>query len=311
MQILGVRVDAVTKREAIERTRSFLRSGGQHAIFTPNPEMLVKAHNDSYFRDVLNSGELNVCDGFGLWLAMRIKNLAYRQAGYEPCLPAGRLRIKNRIERIPGSDFMLEVCRLAAEEGRAVYLLGSGNEAIVKQAAENLQKQFPGLKIVGMNKGPVIGECQMSNVKCQIKSKAQNPNEPSNRVVIQPFNHSTIQPSNSLSGLEIDQEKNDNVIQEINSKQPDILFVAFGMGKQEKWIRENLSKLPSVTVAMGVGGAFDYISGKVARAPRVMRALGLEWVYRLVREPRRFKRIFNATVRFGWLVITKGVRSKE
>jgi N-acetylglucosaminyldiphosphoundecaprenol N-acetyl-beta-D-mannosaminyltransferase len=69
----------------------------------------------------------------------------------------------------------------------------------------------------------------------------------------------------------------------------DILFVAFGSPKQEKWLGKNLPSL-DVNVAMGVGGAFDYISGRVSRAPKVMRRLGLEWLYRLIREPWRIKR---------------------
>jgi len=69
----------------------------------------------------------------------------------------------------------------------------------------------------------------------------------------------------------------------------DILFVAFGSPKQELWISQNLKKLP-VKVAIGVGGAFDFISGKVKRAPIWMRKLGLEWIFRLIIQPWRIKR---------------------
>ena len=68
-----------------------------------------------------------------------------------------------------------------------------------------------------------------------------------------------------------------------------ILFVAFGHPKQEYWIAENLDKIP-VKVAMGVGGAFDYISGAVPRAPGWIRGLGFEWLFRLVVQPWRIKR---------------------
>ena len=83
-----------------------------------------------------------------------------------------------------------------------------------------------------------------------------------------------------------------------------VLFVAFGMGKQEKWIYENIEKLPSVKIAMGVGGAFDYISGSVPRAPLLLRTLGLEWAYRLWKQPSRIGRIWNATAVFMWLFLT-------
>ncbi|MBU4368656.1 WecB/TagA/CpsF family glycosyltransferase, partial [Patescibacteria group bacterium] len=91
----------------------------------------------------------------------------------------------------------------------------------------------------------------------------------------------------------------------INQAKPDILFIAFGAPKQEKWIARNLKKIPSVRLAIGVGGAFDIISGKIKRAPRWMRRLGLEWLWRLIQEPRRIGRIYNATIKFIWLVLMK------
>ena len=68
-----------------------------------------------------------------------------------------------------------------------------------------------------------------------------------------------------------------------------IVFVGLGFPRQEYWIRENLRKL-GTAVCMGVGGSFDVLGGKIARAPLAVRRFGLEWLYRLVREPRRFGR---------------------
>lgn len=69
----------------------------------------------------------------------------------------------------------------------------------------------------------------------------------------------------------------------------DILFVAFGAPKQEKWIAANLGKIP-VRVAMVVGGAFDVLSGRIPRAPKLIRSLRLEWFFRLMIQPWRIKR---------------------
>ncbi len=74
-----------------------------------------------------------------------------------------------------------------------------------------------------------------------------------------------------------------------SKKKMDMLFVAYGFPKQENWIVENLDRLP-VTAAMGVGGAFDYISGSVPRAPKIMRVVGLEWFFRLIVQPWRLRR---------------------
>lgn len=95
-----------------------------------------------------------------------------------------------------------------------------------------------------------------------------------------------------------------DIIQRINAFNPTILFVAFGAPAQDLWIARNLPKMQSVKVAMGVGGAFDFIAGKRRRAPRWMRSMGLEWLWRLILEPRRIKRIWRAVVVFPWLVTT-------
>ncbi len=81
----------------------------------------------------------------------------------------------------------------------------------------------------------------------------------------------------------------------------DILFVAFGSPKQEIWIYENLDKLP-VKIAIGVGGAFDFLSGKVKRAPFWIRKAGLEWLFRLISQPWRIKRQL-ALIRFVALIL--------
>jgi N-acetylglucosaminyldiphosphoundecaprenol N-acetyl-beta-D-mannosaminyltransferase len=93
------------------------------------------------------------------------------------------------------------------------------------------------------------------------------------------------------------------IITDIKEKNPQILLVAFGHGQQEKWIINNLKQLSSVDVAMGVGGTFDFIGGKVKRAPLFLRRIGLEWLWRLILQPWRWQRILTATVKFSWLVV--------
>lgn len=96
-----------------------------------------------------------------------------------------------------------------------------------------------------------------------------------------------------LMGLEkvneASEKEKTQVIEEINAFKPDLLFVGFGHGKQERWIAENLHKL-RVKVAMGVGGSFDYLVKPWLRAPKWVQRLGLEWFYRLVCQPWRIKR---------------------
>jgi N-acetylglucosaminyldiphosphoundecaprenol N-acetyl-beta-D-mannosaminyltransferase len=91
------------------------------------------------------------------------------------------------------------------------------------------------------------------------------------------------------------------------SLKADILFVAFGSPKQEKWIYEHLEKL-NVKIVMGVGGTFDFISGKVMRAPLIMRQLGPEWLFRLIMQPWRIKRQLGL-VQFLFFVISEKISS--
>lgn len=81
----------------------------------------------------------------------------------------------------------------------------------------------------------------------------------------------------------------DALIQQINESQADIVFVALGSPRQELWIRDHMKEL-NVKVFQGVGGSFDVFAGNVKRAPGVFRKLGLEWFYRLITDPKRFKR---------------------
>src|SRR3989339_196279 len=103
-------------------------------------------------------------------------------------------------------------------------------------------------------------------------------------------------------------KEEDNIIKLINHAKPDVLFVAYGSPAQEKWIYRNLKKMPSVRVAVGVGGAFDFIAARVARAPKILRKLRIEWLWRLVMEPKRIKRIWNAVFVFPYVLLVNKIR---
>lgn len=96
-------------------------------------------------------------------------------------------------------------------------------------------------------------------------------------------------------------EDEDAIVERVNIARPDILLVAYGHPRQDKWIARNLTRL-NVSVLVGVGGTFDFISGTIPRAPQWMQRLNLEWLYRLIRQPSRWRRIWDAVPRFTWLV---------
>jgi N-acetylglucosaminyldiphosphoundecaprenol N-acetyl-beta-D-mannosaminyltransferase len=85
-------------------------------------------------------------------------------------------------------------------------------------------------------------------------------------------------------------EHDADVVPRVAAASPDLVLVAFGMPKQERWIARNLDRLPSVAVAVGVGGSLDYLAGAAKAPPGIVHAVGLEWLWRLVRDPRRWRR---------------------
>lgn len=88
-------------------------------------------------------------------------------------------------------------------------------------------------------------------------------------------------------------EENDAVISEIVASQAKVLFVCLGVPAQEKWIYENRDRLIGVKVALALGGSLDVYSGNVKRAPKLFIRLGLEWFYRLLKEPKRIGRMMK------------------
>ena len=104
-------------------------------------------------------------------------------------------------------------------------------------------------------------------------------------------------PFRALSG-----EENAQIVEEINEKAPDILFVGLGCPKQENWMWAHKNKFKAVM--LGVGASFDFYAGNVKESPEWMGKLGLEWLYRLTQEPKRlWKRYLILNPRFIWLSI--------
>lgn len=235
--IFGVPLPYLRREEILARCRSFLLSG-QHTIATVNPEFLLEARRNDAFHSYLLSTDLNVTDGFGIVLVAAMKG-------------------KFGLRRTTGVALTLELCRLAAAEGKRVFLFG-GFENTPYRAAEAVRRTLPTLRIVGAEN--------------EWDSQGHRRSET-------------------------------EIIASIRNAQPDILFVALGHVQQELWIRDHLSLLSSVHIAVGVGGTFDFFAGRVPRAPYPLQRLGLEWLWRLLVQPWRWKRILNAVIRFPFTAL--------
>lgn len=240
--VLGVGINSVTRQKVLEFLLKGLKKGTKKLfVVTPNSEILVRAHHNARFKQVLNNASLALPDGTGvIW--------------------AGKLLGKKFKEKITGVDIMENLCQKAADYGLTVGFLGGGPK-IAERTSECLRKKYPKLRIIFAKSGGKINESGASEEK-------------NGRDKIPPV---------------------------------DILFVAFGAPKQEFWISRHLDQLP-IKVAIGVGGAFDYFSGRVLRAPKLIQKAGFEWLFRLILEPWRFKRQL-ALLEFIFLVLRERIRA--
>lgn len=109
-------------------------------------------------------------------------------------------------------------------------------------------------------------------------------------------------PDALVSGIALEKsqwnKQGEQVVAAINEFAPDIVFVGLGFPEQELWLAEFVPQLPSVRLAVGVGGTFDFWTGQSKRAPQFMRSMGLEWLWRVLRQPSRIVRILRAVVVF-------------
>lgn len=100
------------------------------------------------------------------------------------------------------------------------------------------------------------------------------------------------------------------ILERINGSSAHILLVAYGAPAQDLWIHQHLSAMPAVRLAMGIGGTLDFLAGKAKRAPAWMQRSHVEWLWRLMKEPRRLPRIWRAVVVFPLLVLRGQLRAR-
>ena len=223
LNILDIWVDPVDRHEAINRVEGFLRKGERpHTVFAANPEKNFSVPKDPILYETFKNADLLIPDGVGIvW--------------------AARILFGVRLERVPGSEFIFDICRLAADNGSGIFIYGAKEESN-KTAVNRLKKQFDYLKVAGRCNGYI--------------SDAKMP----------------------------------DLIDRINKSRAEVLFLALGSPKQEKWFAKYHHELKYIKVCQCIGGTLDIISGNVKRAPEIWRKFSLEWLYRLINQPVRIRR---------------------
>lgn len=258
-------VDAITQKEALENIRLFLSSSAGHRIVTLNSEMIVACEEDAQFRDVATTADLVVADGMGV-------------------LHAASFLRRKRHKILP--DFA------------SLFLTIFYAICFPKKITDALPEKISGIDLMCA----ICGSDFAKGKKIYLLGAEEGIARRAGNALKNKYPH--IEIAGAEAGIWNDFSARDNVelIARINVKSPDIIFVALGAPRQEKWIAENVPELPSVRVAMGVGGSLDVIAGKIRRAPKILQVHGLEWLWRLLQEPKRIKRIYNATFKLSWLI---------
>lgn len=226
MRFMNSYIDNVTKKEAIAHIEECINTQKIGHVITPNVDQIIRIESDKYFKKIYENAELLLTDGTPLiWISRWYK--------------------KPIKEKICGSDLVPDLCKLAAQKGYSIFLLGAA-EGVAAKAAENLKKNNPRLKVAGVYSPPY--------------------------------------------GFEKDKNEIDKINKMLFTSNADMLFVGMGVPKQDIFIYENMNKY-QIPMSFSIGATIDFEAGIQKRAPRWINRIGMEWLYRLVRDPKRmFKR---------------------
>lgn len=279
LKLLGVPIDDVNLKVATQTVQEWAEKKKSSYVVTPNLEMIMLAQGDPDFIRVLSEAGLAIPDSarLGWGIKMQESSFVNRLVNW-PFFAFPTLMPGNSLPITTGADLMEKLIKLSAEKGFRVGFLGGQRNVAVK-LADRLRAKNPSLKV----------EFIQENLAVDLDG-----------------NHQFFEMQNLIGFKQndaISDAREADFYENLDSRKLDILFVAFGHVKQEKWINKNLPKT-NVSVMLGVGGAFDYLSGEVSRAPKWLRVIGFEWLYRLILQPWRILR-FGSLVKFIFLVLFK------
>lgn len=280
LKLLNVSIDKVTIDEASSIIQNWVQQKDQQYVVTPNIEMIMASEQDKDFTKALNTSGLAIPDSarLGWGVRMQAENSFLKRLLMWPFFIAPTLLPGNNFPVTTGTDLMEKLINLSDKKGFAVGLLG-GKQNVAIRLAECLNSKYPDLR---------VGFIQ-ENLNVDLDG-----------------NHKFFEMENVIGFKQnqvISTAREEDFYQNLNSRKLDVLFVAFGHPKQEKWMLKNLKKT-NIPVMLGVGGAFDYLSGQVKRAPEPLRRTGFEWLYRLVLQPWRIIR-FGSLVKFVFAILLK------
>ena len=267
VDVLGVRFHSLTRVEAARAIAGLAQSGHQAYVVKPYSEFMPRAVKDRAVREILNGADLCLADGAGILWAAHYLSLRGGAARAMWQLP-------------------LSLASLVLKPGALRRPLKE-NMAGVDLTWELLTQ----LDAIGASVYLLGGtEAEVRGARGRIEARL-----------------SRLRIVGARRGyFDVGGAENEAVVAEINAASPQALLVAMGFPLQERWIAANLSHL-NVNVAIAEGGSLSFISRVTRRAPAWMRRAGLEWLFRLMRQPWRLRRQLALPV-FVWLVMRERMR---
>jgi N-acetylglucosaminyldiphosphoundecaprenol N-acetyl-beta-D-mannosaminyltransferase len=256
--VLGVDIDIITIAHAtsyiLERAADHTAPAGY--VVKPYVEFLDQAATDPSLRQILNEAELTLADGVALlWAAHYLyggQRTFWRFWGSLMAIVLAPTSLQQPLpERFAGINFTWPLLQGAARQGVSVFFIGKETSAEIEASAATVQQQLPELHIAGTYVGRDL-----------------------------------VRPRGEVSEAWIT-----DVVATLQHAHPDIILVGMGFPLQER-VMSRLAPQLDHGLLIGEGGTFDYeqFGGRRRKAPRLMQRLGLEWLWRLLLEPHRFKR---------------------
>ena len=272
--LLGVELDIISKQKAINQIAQFFDKKTESLLTTTNIELIMLSRDDEEFRNILNKkSAINFIDGLGItWGIGLLKS-------WKP----KTIIIKQLFMFVQWllSIIFMPISLLIFKRYVPEKISGSDFAwDIAKFAADHKKRLF----LLGYKLGVDPNSTQKASLKLLTDIY-------------------DLKISGTHSGTDsIVEEK--EITEMIKQSDSDILMVAFGSPRQEKWLVRNLKKT-GCKIGIGLGGTFDFIAGIQRRAPHWVQKIGFEWLYRLFQNPRRLRRQISSIPVFLYLVLVE------
>ncbi len=261
-KVLGVEIDALTKDEAVDYiVRRAGNDGPAFSVAKPYVEFIDRAATDKHIARLLNQAELCLPDGVALnWATLFLyggKPSFWRIITTGPGMIINPTKVYKFLpDRFSGANFTWQLLEAAGQQNLKIFLVGSPRTSTIQHTVAAITKRIPQTNIVGVYPGTWQG---LSGESLYQQLKA---------------------------GLDIS-----DLVTTLEHSRPDIVLVGMGFPQQDELCAQLAAKLKHGAF-IGEGGTFDYASfgGKYKRAPKFLQKVGLEWLWRLILEPRRIGR---------------------